>query len=166
MRGWNKSETSRHFLVSDDTIRDWLRRVDDDALVQTSAPVNRFPDVVRYAVPADQTLLPDARQVEDRREAGGPACPYIMLQRFGRGKRLESGEETAGEWRKAERVLFGSPLSFLHSPALLPRSGNGHAITLRRAVGLEGAPGDPIIFEIDCLDGRRHLPVIRVRRAA
>ena len=29
MRGWNKSETSRHFLVSDDTIRDWLRRVDD-----------------------------------------------------------------------------------------------------------------------------------------
>ena len=31
MRGWNKAETSRHFLVSDDTIRDWLRRVDDDA---------------------------------------------------------------------------------------------------------------------------------------
>ena len=24
-RGWNKSETSRHFLVSDDTIRQWLR---------------------------------------------------------------------------------------------------------------------------------------------
>ena len=34
-------------------------------------------------------------------------------------------EETAGAWRKAERVLFGSPLSFLHSPALLPQSGNG-----------------------------------------
>jgi len=25
MRGWNKAETSCHFLVSDDTIRDWLR---------------------------------------------------------------------------------------------------------------------------------------------
>jgi hypothetical protein len=47
MRGWNQSETSRNFLVADDTIRDWLRRVDDDALVQTPAPVNRFPDVVR-----------------------------------------------------------------------------------------------------------------------
>ena len=70
MRGWNKSETSRHFLVSDDTIRDWLRRVDDDALVQTPTPVNRFPDVVRYAAGADQALLPDARQVEDRPEAG------------------------------------------------------------------------------------------------
>ena len=66
MRGWSKSETSRHFLVSDDTIRDWLRRVDDDALVQTSTPVNRFPDVVRYAAGTDQTLLPDARQAEDR----------------------------------------------------------------------------------------------------
>ena len=33
-------------------------------------------------------------------------------------------------------------------------------------VGIEGAPGDPIIVEIDCLDGRRHLPLIRVRRAA
>ena len=39
--------------------------------------------------------------------------------------------------------------------------------TLRGASGgLEGDPGDPIIFEIDCLDGRRHLPLIRVRRAA
>jgi transposase-like protein len=70
MRGWNKSETSRHFLVSDDTIRDWLRRVDDDTLVQTPTPVNRFPDVVRYAAGTDQALLPNARQVEDRREAG------------------------------------------------------------------------------------------------
>ena len=34
------------------------------------------------------------------------------------------------------------------------------------AVGLEGAPGDPLLFEIDCLDGRRHLPLIRVRHAA
>ena len=33
-------------------------------------------------------------------------------------------------------------------------------------VGLQGAPGDPILFEIDCLDGRRHLPLIRIRRVA
>jgi len=58
MRGWNKSETSRHFLVSDDTIRDWLRRVDDDALVQTSTPVNRFPDVVRYAIQQIKLFCP------------------------------------------------------------------------------------------------------------
>ena len=58
MRGWNKAETSRHFLVSDDTIRDWLRRVDDDTLVQTAAPVNRFPDFVRYAVQQIKLFCP------------------------------------------------------------------------------------------------------------
>ncbi len=29
-----------------------------------------------------------------------------------------------------------------------------------------GQPGDPIIFEIDGLKGRRHLPIIRAQRAA
>ena len=33
-------------------------------------------------------------------------------------------------------------------------------------VAIDGEPGDPIVFEIDCLDGRRHLPIIRARRAA
>jgi transposase InsO family protein len=33
-------------------------------------------------------------------------------------------------------------------------------------VGIEGDPGDGIILEIDCLEWRRHLPVIRARRAA
>lgn len=33
-------------------------------------------------------------------------------------------------------------------------------------VGIEGEPGDPIIFEIDCLEDRRHLPIIRAQRAA
>ena len=33
-------------------------------------------------------------------------------------------------------------------------------------VDVEGEPGDPIVLEIDCLEGRRHLPIIRTRRAA
>jgi len=33
-------------------------------------------------------------------------------------------------------------------------------------VGIEGEPGDSIIFEIDCLEGRRHLPILRARHAA
>ena len=40
MRGWNKAETARRFFVTDDTIRAWLRRVDDDSLVRTQTPVN------------------------------------------------------------------------------------------------------------------------------
>ena len=33
-------------------------------------------------------------------------------------------------------------------------------------VDIEGEPGDPIVLEIDCLEGRRHLPIIRNHRAA
>lgn len=33
-------------------------------------------------------------------------------------------------------------------------------------VDTEGQPGDPIIFEIDCLKARHHLPTIRAYRAA
>jgi hypothetical protein len=32
--------------------------------------------------------------------------------------------------------------------------------------GIDGDPGDPVIFKIDFLEGRRHLPVICIRRAA
>ncbi len=32
-------------------------------------------------------------------------------------------------------------------------------------VDVHGEPGDPIVLEIDCLEGRRHLPVISTRRA-
>jgi transposase len=63
IRGWNKSETSRHFHVSDDTIRQWLRRADDDALVQTQSPVNRFPDFVRYAVQQIKLFCPTHRSM-------------------------------------------------------------------------------------------------------
>ena len=64
MRGWNKAETARHFYVTDDTIRAWLRRVDDDALVQTQTPVNRFPDFVHYTVQQIQVFCPPLGKVK------------------------------------------------------------------------------------------------------
>ena len=36
----------------------------------------------------------------------------------------------------------------------------------RPHVGIEGAPGDPMVIELDFLEGRRHLPIVRARRAA
>ena len=35
----------------------------------------------------------------------------------------------------------------------------------RPQVAVYGDPGDPIVLEIDCLDGRRHFPIIHARRA-
>ena len=58
IRGWNKTETARHFHVSDDTIRAWLPRADGDSLVDTHTPVNRFPDFVRYAVQQIKLFCP------------------------------------------------------------------------------------------------------------
>jgi len=58
MRGWNKAETARRFHVTDDTIRAWLRRADDDTLLQTFTPVNRFPDLVRYIVQQIKLFCP------------------------------------------------------------------------------------------------------------
>jgi len=64
MRGWSKAETARRFFVSDHTIRSWLRRADDDTLLQTRTPVNRFPDVVRYAVQRIKLFCPTLGKVK------------------------------------------------------------------------------------------------------
>ena len=50
-RGWSLEQTAGTFLVAADTIRSWGRRIDEagaKALVQTSLPVNKLPDYVRY----------------------------------------------------------------------------------------------------------------------
>ena len=64
MRGWNQVETARRFGVTDDTIRSWLRRADDDSLLQTQTPVNRFPDFVRYAVQRIKLFCPSLGNVK------------------------------------------------------------------------------------------------------
>jgi putative transposase len=61
VRGWSSEQTARTFLVTADTIRSWLQRIDETgakALVQTSLPVNRFPDYVRYLVQRLKVLCP------------------------------------------------------------------------------------------------------------
>ena len=58
MRGWSKAETARRLFLTDDTVRAWLRRADDDLLVQTRTPVNRFPDFVRYAIQQIKLFCP------------------------------------------------------------------------------------------------------------
>jgi transposase InsO family protein len=58
MRGWNKAQTARHFFVSDDTIRAWLRRADDDSLLRTATSVNRFPDFIRHTVQQIKLFCP------------------------------------------------------------------------------------------------------------
>jgi len=81
MRGWSKAEVSRHFLVSDDTIREWLRRADDDSLVQAPTPVNRFPAFqhatrgLRPVQSKDEGLTTRSRSAERNIEVGHRSIP-------------------------------------------------------------------------------------------
>ena len=145
MRGWSKAETARRFFVSDDTIRAWLRRADDDTLLQTRIPVNRFPDFVRYAVQRIKLFCPTLGKVKiaDKLARAGiqigktPNEVYFSRQAANEQARFEPRER----WPRS-------------SPCARPQ------------VGIAGAPGDPIVIELDCLEGRRHLPIIRARHAA
>ena len=60
-RNWSLEQTAKAFLVTAETIASWLKRVDEqgpEALVQLPAPVNRYPDFVRYVVQQVKALCP------------------------------------------------------------------------------------------------------------
>lgn len=84
MRGWSKAETARRFFVSDDTIRAWLRRADDDSLIQTRTPVNRFPDFVRYAVQRIKLFCPSLgkAKIADKLAKAGIHIGKTTVQRI------------------------------------------------------------------------------------
>ena len=59
--GWSLTQTAQEFLITADTIRFWLKRVDEEgpnALVQLREPVNKFPHFVRYLVQQLKALCP------------------------------------------------------------------------------------------------------------
>ena len=63
-RGWSCEQAADALLVDCETMKSWLRRVDDEAaLVRTSEPVNRFPDYVRYLVRQLKLLCPSMGEV-------------------------------------------------------------------------------------------------------
>ena len=60
-RGWSCEQAAEAFMIDEQTMRSWLRRVDEEgegALIQISEPVNKFPDFVRYLVKQLKVLLP------------------------------------------------------------------------------------------------------------
>jgi len=60
-RRWSISQTSKAFLVNEQTIIAWMKRVDEEgehALLQIIEPVNKFPDFVRSIVRQLKTFFP------------------------------------------------------------------------------------------------------------
>jgi len=52
-RGWTTEQTAQRFLVTEDTIAAWMRRLDEEGeegLVRIGEPINKYPDFVGYLV--------------------------------------------------------------------------------------------------------------------
>jgi len=65
-RGWSSSQTAEVFLITEETIAAWLRRIDEEgerALVKTPEPVNRFPAFVGYLVRWLKSMCPTMGKV-------------------------------------------------------------------------------------------------------
>ena len=65
-RGWSCKQAARAFLINEQTLCFWMRRVDEQgerSLIQTAEPVNRFPHFVRYLVRQLGVLLPTMGKV-------------------------------------------------------------------------------------------------------
>ncbi len=194
MRGWSKAQTARRFFVSDDTIRSWLCRADDDTLLQTRALVNRFPDVVRYVVQRIKLFCPTLGKVKiaQKLARAGIHIGKTTVERFHRTFKEILRQTTVPEdqteferecsliiaWyneRRPHNTLVGKTSNEVYfsrppaneQPRLEPhdRWPRGSPCA-RPLVEIDGKPGDPIVVEIDCLKGRRYLPVVRAQRAA
>ena len=111
MRGWNKAETARHFFVTDDTIRSWLRRVDDDSLVQTQTPVNRFPDFVRYAVQQIKLFCPTLGKVKiaDMLARAGIHIGKTTVGRILKEKPVDAPKPTSDDPNRQCRIVSKYP---------------------------------------------------------
>jgi putative transposase len=52
-RGWSTRQAAEVFMLNEQTVSSWLRRVDEEgerALIRLPEPVNKFPDYVHYIV--------------------------------------------------------------------------------------------------------------------
>ena len=115
-KGWTDNVrhavlTARRFFVSDDTIRAWLRRADDDSLLRTRMPVNRFPDFVRYAVQRIKLFCPALGKVKiaDKLARAGVHIGKTTVQRILKEKPAEEPEPSSNDTGKCRRIVAKYP---------------------------------------------------------
>ncbi len=93
-RGWSTRQAATVFMLNEQTISSWLRRVDEEgerALIRLPVPVNKYPDFVRYIVCQIKMFFPSM----------GKARIARILARAG----LHLGATTVGRMLKSEEPL-------------------------------------------------------------
>ncbi len=107
-RGWSTQQAADRFLVREETIASWMRRLEEEgeaALVRLAEPVNKFPDLVAYLV----------RRLKRTCPALGKAMIARMLARAG----LHLGVTTVG--RMLKRDLTKGDLAVEELPPVMGR---------------------------------------------
>ena len=65
-RGWTTVQTAQRFLVTEDTIAAWMRRLDEEGeegLARIGEPINRYPDFLGYLVRRMKLACPNLGKV-------------------------------------------------------------------------------------------------------
>ena len=56
--GWNLQQTAEAFMLSENTISSWMKRIDDEKLVSLPAPWNKYPDFLKGMAQTLKKLVP------------------------------------------------------------------------------------------------------------
>jgi transposase InsO family protein len=82
--GWSFDRVAREFLLSADTIRNWVKALHDDSLVAPPAPVNKFPDFVEALTQQLKSVFPllGVRAIADYLARGGVHLSVSSVRRF------------------------------------------------------------------------------------
>jgi putative transposase len=65
-RGWSTKQVADRFVLTEETIASWMRRLDEDGdagLVRLAEPVNKFPEFVAYMVRHLKSMCPSIGKV-------------------------------------------------------------------------------------------------------
>jgi transposase InsO family protein len=104
-RSWSVAQTARVFHVTTATIASWTNRLDEEgpaALLRTVAPVNKFPDFVRYAVQRLQALCPRLGKVKIAQMLAR-AGPHLGATTVGRMRRANPTPPANAEGEPSDR---------------------------------------------------------------
>jgi len=137
MRGWSKAETTRRFFVSAETVAARHRRADDDSLLQTSTPVNRFPDLVRYAVQRIKLFCPalGKTKIAATLARAGIHIAKTTVERILKEKLVHAPEPSPANSGKQRRIVAKYPSHTWHADlTAVPISGGYWTNSIRNSL--------------------------------
>jgi len=127
-RGWSREEAAKVFMIDEETMRLWLRRMDeeDGNLVRIREPVNKFPDFVGCLVRQLKVLVPTMGKVRIA-QVLARAGLHLGVTTVGRMLR-ERGpmpEEVASIVVKEKRIVATRPNEVWHVDLTVVPTGAG-----------------------------------------